>query len=325
MTRKKIEMPRPYTPDGNLPDKITIDSTIKLADGNDMPFFGIGTYELSRQDAYDSCVAALENKYTLIDTACLYQNEYECAKAVEDAADGRKIFMTTKLIHRDHGKSLTANAVALSQVYCSGLRPDRSGEVDAGKLRQIDLYLMHSPYGSKLVETWDSMLEAQAAGRCKSLGVSNFGIQHLEALRNAGRPLPQVNQIELHPFIWKERKELLEYCQRHKIAITAYGSMLYGRKDGFLDHPTIVDIAKRHNKSAQQVLLRWGMQMGFAVIPRSKKATRVVDNANVFDFTLSEGDMSALCDIKHERGKTLAAYWNPVEDCNDFDLGKFEK
>ena len=284
-------------------------TAIRLNDGNSMPRIGLGVHQARPgRETYDAVRdAILEHGYRLVDTAAVYQNEADVGAAIRDVG-GRKrerVFVTTKLDSDSHGYH---RAIAAAEDSLRRLN-----------LTHVDLLLIHSPFGGKIVETWDALLYLRRVGKAKSIGASNFGVKHLEALRLHGRPPPAVNQIEMHPLIYRERLDLVEYCNRHSIAITAYGSLFYGRTHRF-DHPAIRGIVDRHGnkKTAAQVLLRWALEHGFAVIPKTTSSKqRLAENFDVFDFRLSPEELSALDDMD---GEPLGAYWNPVDDAG-VDLG----
>lgn len=187
-------------------------------------------------------------------------------------------------------------------------------------LEYLDCFLIHSPFGGKLVETWDGLLQLQKEGVLRSVGVSNYDVRHIKALEDHGRPLPVMNQIEMHPMILAERQNLLDYCNAKSIIVQAYGSLFFGKTE-YLSDPIVTNIVKNHpGKSAAQVLLRWGVQKGFQLIPKSVKRHRLEENQAIFDFELTEKEMSSLDGMQG----ALGAYWNPVKDA-DVDLGDTEK
>mmetsp|Transcript_21115 Transcript_21115/g.49147 ORF Transcript_21115/g.49147 Transcript_21115/m.49147 type:complete len:200 (+) Transcript_21115:2-601(+) len=190
---------------------------------------------------------------------------------------------------------------------------------DSKGMSYIDLYLIHSPNTGKLVETWDAFIELQRRGMVKSIGVSNFGVPHLQALQDAGRPLPVVNQIEMHPMIFHERRAVLEYCGAQGIKITAYGSIFSGQPEQLKRQEIAQVLAAHPGKTPAQVLLRWGLQLGFQVIPKSVRQERLQENMSVFDFELSPGEMDLLGRM---RG-ALHEYWNPLK--SKVDLGRLDR
>ncbi|CAB9513314.1 keto reductase family 1 member C1 homolog [Seminavis robusta] len=276
-----------------------------LNDGNHMAQVGMGVHMAAPgQECYQSVRWGLEVGYRLIDTADVYQNEADVGRAIVDSGIPRdQIFITTKLAAGSHGYQ---NAMAATDLSLQKLQTS-----------YVDLLLIHSPYGAKLVETWDAMVELQKQGKVKSIGVSNFGIQHLEALREHGRPTPAVNQIELHPLNYQERKELVEYCKQHNIAITAYGSLFFGFHERYQD-PVLQSVAEKYQKTVPQILLRWGLEIGVAVIPKSASSKqRLEQNWAILDFALTPEEVESISAIK---GAPLGAYWDPVRDAG-VDIG----
>eukprot|EP00747_Dinoflagellata_sp_TGD_P100860 gnl/TRDRNA2_/TRDRNA2_168162_c1_seq3.p1 gnl/TRDRNA2_/TRDRNA2_168162_c1~~gnl/TRDRNA2_/TRDRNA2_168162_c1_seq3.p1 ORF type:complete len:302 (+),score=51.03 gnl/TRDRNA2_/TRDRNA2_168162_c1_seq3:88-993(+) len=248
-----------------LPTKLSaagFESSFELLDGEIMPIFGMGLYMSEPgTEARNAVKWALELGYRMIDTARIYGNEADVGEAISEAGVPRsEIFITTKLSPRSHGYAATLNAVKTS--------------LEKMGLNYLDLFIIHSPSGGKIVETWDAMVEAQRQGMIRSIGVSNFGIPHLEALVAHKRPLPTVNQIEMHPLVYEERRELLDWCKKRGILTQAYGSMFSGQERALSNAVLESVVAEYPGKTSQQVLLRWGLQMGFQVIPKSvKKST----------------------------------------------------
>jgi len=155
----------------------------------------------------------------------------------------------------------------------------------------------------------------QREEKIRSIGVSNWNIQHIEALRENNRPLPTVNQIEIHPLLYNRRKPLLDYCKKHGILIQAYGSLFSGYTE-WLTHEIVTSISNKYGKSPGQVLLRWALQKGFQIIPKSVKESRIIENALVFNFHLAEEDMVALDGMEGDLGE----YWDPLDE--SIDLGE---
>merc|ERR1712060_639883 len=151
-------------------------------------------------------------------------------------------------------------------------------------------------------------------GLARSVGVSNFGVAHLQALEKHGRPMPAVNQVEMHPLNWKSRTDLLEWCQNKKIVVQAYGSIFFGKEDR-LAEATVARIASAKSKTSAQVLLRWGHQMGFQLMPKSTNKQRQLENFQIFDFELMDQEMKDLSALEGE----LGAYWQPLN--SPVDLG----
>jgi len=274
-------------------------STYKLNDGNAMPVIGFGTYRIDAgSTTYESVKTALELGYRMIDTAEVYGNQADVGRAVRDSGIPRsQVFVTSKLWDSSHG-------------YEQACKTGRRSTQELG-LDYIDLYLIHSPgqmskAGGKIVETWDALLQLQKEGLVKSVGVSNFGVPHLQALEENGRPVPAVNQFELHPFVYTERADVVEYCKKKDILVQCYGSVLSGHAN-WLQKAS--GVASFYNKTAAQVLLRWALDQGFQVIPKSTHRERIAENFAVFDFALSQEHSSSLTSCG---GGRLPDYWNPL-------------
>jgi diketogulonate reductase-like aldo/keto reductase len=200
-----------------LPADPSPSATFALNTGHQMPIVGLGVYQAPPGDVtYRAVRWALELGYRLIDTAAMYNNEEAVGRAVRDSGVPRaEVFVTTKLAAEHHGfdAAIVACKESLAQLG----------------LDYIDLYLIHSPYGQRLVETYDALSSLKADGLIRSAGVSNFGVAHLLALEQHGRPPPAVNQIEMHPLNFNQRRALLDHCKERRIVIIAYGSMLAGK------------------------------------------------------------------------------------------------
>jgi len=284
-----------------------------LNDGSQMPMVGLGV-ALSGDDTYKAVQWALSYGYRLIDTAAdeTYDNEDLVGQAIRDWGKD-KVFVTTKLWDSDHGFYQTLEAFEESYEKLNASEP-------------LDLYVMHSPFGGRILETWDAMLFLQSKGYIKSIGVSNFGVNHLEAMANSGRPLPVVNQIEMHPLIFQQRLPLLKWCQEHNVKIQAYGSMMSGYPK-WLEAELLVDIAERYKKTTAQILLRWALQHDFLVIPKSVREERIKSNCQLYDFVMSEDDMNVLDhwgDSIKKKNRLMykrSWNWNPIDEA-DVHLGK---
>ncbi|CAI8015632.1 9,11-endoperoxide prostaglandin H2 reductase [Geodia barretti] len=284
-------------------------SRLPLRDSGHIPVLGLGVY-LAEADGEteQACLWALKHGYRHIDTAQFYRNEKDVGNAIRKSGIPREeIFVTTKVWNSSHGKENTVKALNDSLKLLG--------------LEYVDLYLMHSPLGGKVVETWETMVQLQKQGLVKSIGVSNFNVHHLEGLKKACPDhIPSVNQFELHPFL--DREDVISYCQREGIIVESYSPITKGKK---LGDPTLVKIAKklgflmkhsfnacvchRYNKTAAQVLIRWCLDRNFVVIPKSVREQRIVENADVFDFQLSPEDLQSMSGLKSEE---LVLGWNPL-------------
>ncbi|CCA69673.1 related to 2,5-diketo-D-gluconic acid reductase [Serendipita indica DSM 11827] len=273
---------------------LTLDSRIRLKDGREIPHIGFGVYEMSGEEAYRSVTIALEARYRLIDSAAWYGNEAECAKAIIDFCTSTNtprssIWFTTKL-QSNRGYSATKRAIETSFEKCRGLE-------------YIDLYLIHSPLGGPQMrkESWKAVLEAKEEGKLRSVGVSNYGVAHLDEMMADGVEMPVINQVDLHPFM--TRDPIVERCRELGIVLEAWGPVVRGLR---FKHPTIVELAKRHSKSPAQILLRYSLQRGYIPLPKSVTKERIIENKNLYDFELSDKEMETL----HSLDEYLVTDWD---------------
>jgi 2,5-diketo-D-gluconate reductase A len=254
----------------------------QLRDGNALPLLGLGVWQVrAGREAEDSVRWALELGYRHIDTAQAYGNEESVGKALRDSGVRREdVFIATKFYP---GSDDPAAEIERSL--------ERLG-VD-----HVDLYLIHWPQGGP-TWAWPGMERAHERGMARSIGVSNFGVDDLDAVLAAARVPPAVNQIQFSPFTY--RRALLDACEQHQVVLEAYSPLTTGRR---LGDERVAKIAERHGRTPAQVLLRWAVQRGIPVIPKSTKRERISENAQIFDFTLSDEDMQAL-DALDETGGT---------------------
>eukprot|EP00439_Symbiodinium_sp_Y106_P071968 s2218_g13.t1 len=237
------------------------DATLHLRSGIQMPRFGLGTWQSQRGGECKRAVAeALRAGYRLIDTAQAYGNEVDVGQALREAQLKRNdVFIVTKLSSREHGASHAAAALKTS--------------LSRLQLDYVDLFLIHSPRGGFLLETWDSLIELRNAGLTRAVGVSNFGAQQLMSLQQAGRELPEVNQIELHCF-WQQR-ETESLCNELGIALMAYSPLARGSLFGATP---LAELAQEKACSEATLCIRWAFQKGFIVIPKSVNPQRILAN-----------------------------------------------
>ena len=257
--------------------KLTITTPLKLNNGVEMPLFGLGTFLSERGDKTRKAVLyALEAGYRHIDTAAIYGNEADVGAGVHESGIARaEIFITTKVWNDDQGYDTTLRAFDAS--------------LERLKMDYVDLYLVHWPVTGKRADTWRALINLYEQKRCRAIGVSNFTIRHLKELLVNSPLVPMVNQFELHPF--HTRKELVAYCQEMGIAVTSYSPLARGRK---LADPALAAIAARYHKTPAQMAIRWVLQQGLTVIPKSVHRERILENAQVFDFEITPADMAAL-------------------------------
>ena len=256
---------------------LNISSRTTLQDGNSMPLFGLGVWAAqSGKETYDAVLSALNEGYRHIDTAEMYGNERDVGAAVNDSGLKREdVFVTTKLwdsgLGYDH--ALKAFDVSLQKM----------------NLDYVDLYLIHWPEKGSHLKIWRALEKIKKEGRSRSIGVSNFAPRHLKELLVEGCEHPVVNQIELSPFLQQEH--IYSFCQKENIHLTGYCPLSRGNR---FDEPTLCRIAKKMKKSAAQVMIRWALQRGHTVIPKSVSPERIGENANVFDFNLNNEQMKIL-------------------------------
>lgn len=256
---------------------------ITLNDGAQIPQLGLGVWQLDDAQAYESSKAALAAGYRHIDTAMIYGNEAGVGRAVaESDLPRQEIFITTKLWNADQGFDSTLHAFDASL--------QRLG------LETLDLYLIHwaIPKKGAYRDTWKALVRLQEEGRVRSIGVSNFNADHLTHIIDDTGVVPAVNQIEIHPDF--NQNALSQWC-RDKGIVTESWSPL-GQGGDLLKLPLFADIAKRHGKTPAHVILRWHVQSGHVVIPRSSNAQRIAANIDVFDFELSSQELEAIAQLK---------------------------
>ncbi|OMJ07398.1 putative NAD(P)H-dependent D-xylose reductase xyl1 [Smittium culicis] len=297
-------------------------TSIALSSGHKMPLVGFGLWKVPRNACKDTVVQAIKSGYRLLDSAADYGNEIEVGQGIKEAIDQgivtrSELFITSKLWCTHHRKEHVRLAL---EKTLSDLGVD-----------YLDLYLIHFPISVKYVpieerypaafffdpekksvvidpvpyqETWQAMEQIASEGKARSIGVSNLGADLLMDVLSYAKIKPAVFQMELHPYL--SRKQLVEFTQKNGIAITAYSSFgdasyqsigMVNQGDSFvplLEHKVILDIAKHHNVTSAQVLLRWAVQQNIAVIPKSSNPERIVLNTQVFDFTLTESQMKSI-------------------------------
>lgn len=259
--------------------------------GVKIPRLGLGVFQASVSETEVAVGLALQEGYRHIDTAQLYRNEAAVGRAIRKSGIPREeIFVTTKLWNSDHGYQNTLKALHNS--------------LKALDMDYVDLYLVHSPMRvDKRLETWRAMEDILSSGKARSIGVSNYGIHHLEELFAACGVHPSVNQVELHP--WCTRQELVNYCQRAGIMLEAYSPLTKGRR---LKDPVLLEIANRYKRTGAQVLIRWCLQHGYVTLPKSVTPARIASNAQVYAFTLSAADMAKLDALNSD----FVTGWDPT-------------
>ncbi|XP_036399450.1 1,5-anhydro-D-fructose reductase [Megalops cyprinoides] len=298
-----------------MEESSAFDRTVRLSDGTRMPLLGLGTWKTTTAEVLQGAVeAAIAAGYRHIDTAYSYRNEVELGRALQSK-------MKQGIIRRQ-------DMFIVSKLWCTHHAPSDvplclSKSLKDLQLEQLDLYLIHFPVALQKVEdelfpmkdgkilstdidyvdVWREMEALQASGRVKSIGVSNFNIPQLERLLSVAKVPPAVNQVELHPYL--VQSELIQFCRERNIALTAYSpfgspgrppELHRGATDPekLLEDPVVQTVAKKHRRSPAQVLLRYHVQQGIAVIPKSVKPNHILENTKIFDFSLDEEDFRAL-------------------------------
>ncbi|MDN6195520.1 MAG: aldo/keto reductase [Atopostipes suicloacalis] len=276
---------------------MNLESTYTLNDGVKIPVLGFGTYKMPNDEKTKEIVKyAIESGYRHIDTASLYKNEEVVGQAIREAIEEGivsrdEIFVTTKLWNDDQGYESTKEALRNS--------------LERLRLDYVDLYLIHWPnpqkyrdqWQEKNEESWRAMEEAQAEGKTRSIGVSNFMPRHLKPLLESAKVKPSVNQIMLNPSV--QQKETVKKNKEEDILSVAYSPLARGQ---IFEIDELKEIAKKYNKTSAQIVLRWGLQHGFLPLPKTETMSLVKENADIFDFELSEKDMEKINSFKGRAG-----------------------
>lgn len=263
---------------------LTIESTVTLNNGVDMPRFGLGVWRSEAgQETEDAVRWALEAGYIHVDTAALYANEKEVGTIVNSGIIPREnVFVTSK--------------VWVDKLSYDGTKQAFDETMDKLGFDYLDLYLVHWPVND-WQGAWRAMEELYADGRVRAIGVSNFMQHHLEELMQNSDTVPAVNQYEMHPYL--QQPDLREFCEQNNIAVTAWAPIM---KAKVLDVPELVAIGEKYGKNAVHVSLRWLLQLGVIAIPKSVHKNRIEQNADIFDFELSDDDMATIAALdKNER------------------------
>lgn len=253
---------------------------MKLHNQIEMPIVGLGTFRSKPEDAYTAVKVAIEAGYRHIDTAAIYKNEEAVGKAVRDSKVKREdLFITTKVWNSDQGYEETLEAFDVS--------------LNKLGLEYVDLYLIHWFKGyDKSLSTYKALETLYKQGKIKAIGVCNYNIHHLQHLIDHAEIKPMVNQVETHVFL--QNHKLQEYCINNGIQLEAYAPLFSHNIKETLENETLNLIAKKHNKTIPQIVIRWFVQRDVVVIPKSVTPSRIIQNFNVFDFELDEEDMKKI-------------------------------
>ena len=263
---------------------------LKMNDNYQIPVVGLGTWKSEPGKTTSQAVLdSLEAGYRHIDTARAYDNETDVGRAVNDSGLPREdLFITTKLWnqHQGYEEAIEACEKSLNRLNCD----------------YIDLYLIHWPLREKRNHSWKAFIELRDRGLCKSIGVSNFTIEHLVEIEAKFGILPAVNQVEFHPYHYQ--KELLDYCNSKNIIIEAYSPLVHAKR---MDEPKLGAISEELGKTPAQILIRWSIQRGMVVLPKSVNKSRIVENFSVFDFDIPDSMMKKL----DELDESFVTCWDP--------------
>lgn len=266
----------------NLQDTVTLHNGVK------MPGFGLGVFKVEEgQELVAAVKAAIRHGYRSIDTAAVYQNEAGVGTAIREALEEslvkrEELFVTSKLWNADQG-------------YDSALAAF-DATMDKLGLDYLDLYLIHWPVKGKYKESWRALEALYREGRVKAIGVSNFQIHHLQDVMEGAEIKPMVNQVEFHPRL--TQKELLQFCREQGIQLEAWSPLMQGE---LLNDPVLQEIGAKYGKTVAQVILRWDLQHGVITIPKSTKEARIIENASIYDFSLSEEEMNRIDALNEDR------------------------
>jgi len=256
---------------------LTITSTASLRGGVQLPLLGLGVYQSPPGEETRRAVeAALAVGYRHVDTARAYGNERDVAEGIVASGVPRdEVFVTTKLWNSDQGYDETLRACDASLARLGTER--------------VDLYLVHWPVQKLRNDTWRAMEKLKRDGKARAIGVSNYTVRHLEELLARAKEPPSVNQVELHPFL--QQHALIEFCRENGIVVEAYAPLVKAQR---MDHPVLRRLARKHQATPAQVLVRWALQLGYVVLPKSVQPERIRENAEVYRFELDADDLAAM-------------------------------
>ena len=261
-----------------------MNSLMLNTDGVQIPQLGYGVWQVPPEETEQAVLTALKAGYRHIDTAAAYGNEEGVGRAVRASGLPReKVFVTTKLANGQHHRAEAAFEESLARLG----------------LDYVDLYLIHwpMPQHDKYVQAWKAMEKIYRDGRAKAIGVSNFTVETLTRLMNEADIVPSINQIELHPYF--QQRQMREFHEANGILTEAWSPLGQGR--GLLDDPALRVLADKHCKTPAQIVLRWHLQIGNVVIPKSVTPARIAENIDVFDFFLDDEDLAAISAMNREQ------------------------
>ncbi|TCT18014.1 diketogulonate reductase-like aldo/keto reductase [Melghiribacillus thermohalophilus] len=263
---------------------MNLESKATLHNGVKMPWVGLGVYKMKNdQEVVNAVKSALEIGYRSIDTAQFYDNEEGVGQAIKESGIPREeIFVTTKIWNTHQGYDLTLKTFEKS--------------LEKLGMDYVDLYLVHWPVPGKYKETWKALEHLYEQKKVRAIGVSNFLIHHLEDLFQEAEIKPMVNQVEFHPQLFQ--KDLLNFCNEHQILLEAWSPLARGK---YFGDPVLQELSQKYGKTPAQIMLRWDVQHGVVTIPKSTHVQRQKENADIFDFELTEEEMKALDGLNQDK------------------------
>jgi len=256
---------------------VSIKDCTVLNNNVEMPWLGLGVFKMKEGDETENAIrAALDYGYRSIDTAAIYRNEEGVGRAIKNSGIHKdELFITTKVWNSNQGYETTLKAFDESR---------RKLQLDV-----IDLYLIHWPVKGKYTETWKALEKLYTDGSVRAIGLSNFLVHHIQDILEICEIPPMVDQVEFHPQL--RQPELHRFCVEHQIQLEAWAPLGQSRS---LQNPAVVEIAEKHGKSPAQILIRWDLQLEVVTIPKSSKPERILENCQVFDFSLDSSDMERI-------------------------------
>ncbi|MBM7663904.1 diketogulonate reductase-like aldo/keto reductase [Solibacillus kalamii] len=258
----------------------SLQDTIKLNNGVEMPAMGLGVFQVENDTTAEIVKNAIELGYRSIDTAAIYGNE-------AGVGEGIKLALASTGLNRE-------DLFITSKVWNAGLNYEETVSAYEESLEKLgldylDLYLIHWPGQNKFAESWTALEDLYLEGKIRAIGVCNFNISHLQVLLKTARVTPVINQVEFHPRL--QQQSLRAFCTEHNIQLEAWAPLMQG---GLLEDPTIANIAKKYGKSNSQVIIRWDIENGVITIPKSVRKERMAQNADIFDFSLTDEEMQLI-------------------------------
>lgn len=264
---------------------------LQLSDGRTIPQVGLGLWKVTEQEFNASFDAAVANGYRHFDTAQVYGNEQFLGAAWKrHELQREELSITTK--------------IRVENITVGRAKPSLESSLERLQTEYVDLLLLHFPVTLMRKKAWKDLEALKAAGKAKSIGVSNYTIKHLEEMKEYASEMPVVNQVELHVFL--QQPALVDYCRQHNIILEAYSPLAHARAGA--EEPVLQEIASKHGKTFAQIMLRWCVQSGFAVLPKSVTPSRVKENAEIFDFELDDEDLEKLKGLDRD----LRTCWDPT-------------